>query len=73
MTLRTRVRIWLRANATEFRAGMLLVAVGVPLSLAGALVYVLPEPGFPVLFIGLSCLFTGLVMMAANVSERERR
>lgn len=52
---------------------MLLVAVGVPLSPAGALVYVLPESGLPVLFIGLACLFTALVMMAANVSERERR
>ncbi|WP_244290771.1 hypothetical protein [Streptomyces virginiae] len=53
--------------------GVLLVAVGAPVSISGAVLYVLPGPGFPVLLIGLACLVTGLVMVGANASRRSRR
>ncbi len=65
--------MWLRNNGTELRVGMLLAFVGVPLSLGGAFLYTLPEPAFPLLYIGLSCLFTGLAMVGANTSGRRRR
>jgi hypothetical protein len=51
---------------TERRIGAILAAVGTPLTLAGALMYVLPGPGFPVLVIGLVTLITGLVMTATT-------
>ncbi|MEU9279704.1 hypothetical protein [Streptomyces sp. NPDC048341] len=51
---------------SEGRIGTMLAAVGAPLTLAGALMYVLPGPGFPVLVIGLAVLITGLVMVAAG-------
>ncbi|MFF4260750.1 hypothetical protein [Streptomyces virginiae] len=70
---RTRLRAWLGRNAAEFRMGVLLVAVGAPVSISGAVLYVLPGPGFPVLLIGLACLVTGLVMVGANASGRSRR
>lgn len=65
--------MWLRNNSTELRVGMLLSVVGAPLSLGGAFLYTLPEPGFPLLYIGLSCLVTGLVMVGASASGRGRR
>jgi hypothetical protein len=51
---------------SERRIGTVLAAVGAPLTLAGALMYVLPGPGFPVLVIGMALLATGLVMAAAS-------
>jgi hypothetical protein len=53
-----------RMSARRIQA--VLVAVGVPLTLAGALMYVLPGPGFPVLVIGVALLITGLVMAATG-------
>ncbi|MEU9240669.1 hypothetical protein [Streptomyces sp. NPDC048385] len=49
---------------SERRIGTMLAAVGAPLTLAGALMYVLPGPGFPVLVIGLALLITGLLTAA---------
>lgn len=51
---------------SEKRAGILLVAIGAPLTLAGLLMYVLPGPGFPFLVIGLALLTTGLAMGLAS-------
>jgi hypothetical protein len=53
-----------RMSARRIQA--VLVAVGVPLTLAGALMYVLPGPGLPVLVIGVALLITGLVMAATG-------
>ncbi|MEH0419960.1 hypothetical protein [Streptomyces sp. B21-083] len=58
---------------SERRIGSALAAVGAPLTLAGALMYVLPGPGFPVLVIGLALLITGLVMVAAGNLRRPTR
>ncbi|WP_351230032.1 hypothetical protein [Streptomyces sp. NPDC002133] len=46
--------------------GAVLATAGAPLTLAGAAMYVLPGPGFPVLVIGLAALTTGLIMIAAT-------
>ncbi|MCX4776932.1 hypothetical protein [Streptomyces sp. NBC_01264] len=46
-----------------------LVIVGVPMTLAGALLYVLPGPGSPVLVIGLATLITGLVMLGSRAGQ----
>ncbi|CAL9671540.1 hypothetical protein SUDANB15_07431 (plasmid) [Streptomyces sp. enrichment culture] len=51
---------------TERRIGVILAAAGTPLTLAGALMYVLPGPGLPVLVIGLTTLIAGLVMTATT-------
>ncbi|MFI8363381.1 hypothetical protein ACIGD1_24825 [Streptomyces sp. NPDC085612] len=50
---------------SERRLARVLVAAGVPFTLAGAAMYFLPGPGFPVLLAGLALLVTGLVMAAA--------
>ncbi|MFF7969379.1 hypothetical protein ACFZC3_29005 [Streptomyces sp. NPDC007903] len=55
-----------RNTMTERRIGTILATAGTPLTLAGALMYVLPGPGFPVLVIGLATLITGLVMTATT-------
>ncbi|MET9852104.1 hypothetical protein ABZY57_03975 [Streptomyces sp. NPDC006450] len=51
---------------SERQIGRVLAAMGAPLTLAGAAMYFLPGPGFPVLIIGLSLLLTGLAMAAAG-------
>ncbi|MEW2585604.1 hypothetical protein [Streptomyces virginiae] len=51
---------------TERRTGMILAAVGGPLTVAGTAMCFLPGPGSPVLVIGLAVLFTGLAMAAAG-------
>ncbi|MFF7647408.1 hypothetical protein [Streptomyces canus] len=51
---------------SQRRIQAVLVAVGVLLTLAGALMYVLPGPGLPVLVIGMALLITGLVMAATG-------
>ncbi|MGW5345085.1 hypothetical protein [Streptomyces sp. NPDC004050] len=51
---------------TERRAGILLSAIGAPVTLAGVVFYLLPGPGFPLLVIGMALLITGLVMIAAE-------
>ncbi|WP_327370691.1 hypothetical protein [Streptomyces sp. NBC_01217] len=48
------------------RIQAVLAAVGAPLTLLGALTYVLPGPGLPVLVIGMALLITGLVMAATG-------
>ncbi|MCX4717202.1 MULTISPECIES: hypothetical protein [Streptomyces] len=48
---------------------VVLVIVGVPVTLAGALLYALPGPGFPVLVIGLATLITGLVMLGSRAGH----
>ncbi|MEU3090312.1 PGPGW domain-containing protein [Streptomyces massasporeus] len=48
------------------RISNVLAAIGAVLTAAGAALYVLPGPGFPVLVIGLAALTTGLVMAAAD-------
>ncbi|MEV8125372.1 hypothetical protein AB0P07_14920 [Streptomyces sp. NPDC085944] len=55
----------MRNTMSERRTGLILAAAGAPLTLAGAFMYVLPGPGFPVLIIGLAALVTGLVMTVA--------
>lgn len=45
--------------------GMALVVVGALLFLAGAALYVLPGPGFPVLVLGLAALTIGFFMLSA--------
>ncbi|MFD8575599.1 hypothetical protein ACR3S4_02695 [Streptomyces sp. CH8.1] len=57
---------WARRNLTEPRIAVFLVMVGAPATLLGALLYVLPGPGFPVLVIGLAALITGLVMLGSR-------
>ncbi|MEW2325349.1 PGPGW domain-containing protein [Streptomyces griseoincarnatus] len=52
---------------TERRIRVILATAGTALTLAGALMYVLPGPGFPVLVIGLAALITGLVMAATTL------
>ncbi|MFD3701361.1 hypothetical protein ACFWUZ_35560 [Streptomyces sp. NPDC058646] len=39
------------------------------MTLVGALLYVLPGPGFPVLVIGLAALVTGLVMLGSRAGH----
>ncbi|MCY0949074.1 hypothetical protein [Streptomyces sp. H27-S2] len=60
-------RVW--RNSTEPRIAVALVIVGAPVTLAGALLYVLPGPGFPVLVIGLASLITGLVMLGSRAGS----
>ncbi|MBG0852765.1 hypothetical protein I2W78_13180 [Streptomyces spinoverrucosus] len=50
----------------ERRISAALAAGGAVLTAAGAAMYVLPGPGFPVLVVGLAALTTGLVMAAAG-------
>ncbi|MCY0955277.1 hypothetical protein [Streptomyces sp. H27-S2] len=64
-----RLREWARRNLTEPRIAVALVVAGAPVTLAGALLYVLPGPGFPVLVIGLASLITGLVMLGSWASS----
>lgn len=64
--VRRSIAVWVRRNVTERRLAVTLVAVGVPTTLAGVAVYVLPGPGFPLLVIGLSLLVTGLVMLGSG-------
>ncbi|MFZ4161438.1 PGPGW domain-containing protein [Streptomyces griseoincarnatus] len=45
----------------------MLATAGTALTLAGALMYVLPGPGFPILVIGLAALITSLVMTATTL------
>ncbi len=54
---------------TERRIRVILATAGTALTLAGALMYVLPGPGIPVLVIGLAALtlITGLVMTATTL------
>ncbi|MCM9083095.1 hypothetical protein L1606_34295 [Streptomyces spororaveus] len=59
----------MRRNLTERRKAVVLVIVGVPVTLAGALLYALPGPGFPVLVIGLATLITGLVMLGSRAGH----
>ncbi|MEV8312456.1 hypothetical protein AB0P36_35580 [Streptomyces flavidovirens] len=51
---------------SERRIGTVLAAVGAPLTLAGALMYVLPGSGSPVPAIGMTLLITGLVIATAG-------
>ncbi|MET8406495.1 hypothetical protein [Streptomyces sp900116325] len=51
---------------SERQVGRVMTAIGTPLTLAGAAMYFLPGPDFPVLIIGLALLITGLVMTAAG-------
>ncbi|MFD9516828.1 hypothetical protein [Streptomyces sp. NPDC059979] len=51
---------------SERRIGAILAAAGALLTLAGAVMYVFPGPGFPVHTIGLAALVTGLVMATAD-------
>lgn len=60
---------WVRRNVTERRLAVALVMVGVPVTLVGALLYFLPGPASPVLFVGLSALTTGLVMMGSRAGR----
>ncbi|MEU9379322.1 hypothetical protein AB0D94_36980 [Streptomyces sp. NPDC048255] len=60
---------WARRNLTESRLAVALVVVGAPTTLVGALLYVLPGPGFPVLVIGLAALVTGLAMLASRAGR----
>lgn len=55
---------------TDRRIGAILAAAGAPLTLAGALMYVRPGPGFPSWSSGLATLITGLVMTAATRRNR---
>ncbi|MEV6575030.1 hypothetical protein [Streptomyces sp. NPDC051577] len=64
-----RLREWARRNLTESRIAVVLVVAGAPVTLAGALLYVLPGPGFPVLVIGLAALITGLVMLGSRAGH----
>jgi hypothetical protein len=54
------------SNVSEQRIGAVLAAAGTLLALAGAAMYVLPGPGFPILAIGLAALITGFIMIAAT-------
>ncbi|WP_037631571.1 hypothetical protein [Streptomyces erythrochromogenes] len=60
---------WARRNLTEPRVAVALVIVGAPATLAGAWLYVLPGPGFPVLVIGLAALITGLAMLGSRAGR----
>ncbi|WP_184792011.1 hypothetical protein [Streptomyces sp. 3211] len=51
---------------SERQFGKVLAAIGAPLTLAGAAMYSLPGPGFPVLIVGLALLVTGLIMTAST-------
>ncbi|GGR77410.1 hypothetical protein GCM10010269_15830 [Streptomyces humidus] len=51
--------------ATKPFIGVALVIVGALLLLAGAVLYVLPGPGFPVLALGLATLIIGFFVIAA--------
>ncbi|MGW0393411.1 hypothetical protein ACWDYJ_21430 [Streptomyces sp. NPDC003042] len=64
-----RLLSWARRNLTESRLAAALVIVGAPTTLAGAVLYVLPGPGFPVLIIGLAALITGLVMLGSRTGR----
>ncbi|MBJ6613788.1 PGPGW domain-containing protein [Streptomyces griseoincarnatus] len=59
----------MRNTMTERRIRVILATAGTALTLAGALMYVLPGPGIPVLVIGLAALtlITGLVMTATTL------
>ncbi|MFJ3927019.1 hypothetical protein [Streptomyces sp. NPDC090022] len=54
---------WIR---DERRLGLVLVAVGLPITCLGAAMYVLAGPGFAALVIGLSLFFTGVAMALAG-------
>ncbi|MCY0933143.1 hypothetical protein [Streptomyces sp. H34-S4] len=69
--VRSRVRSWAAANVSEFRVGVALVVLGLPLTAVGGLLYALSRPGFREVAIGLSVLTTGLMMAASQVG-RER-
>ncbi|MFD8881038.1 hypothetical protein ACFV0H_00665 [Streptomyces erythrochromogenes] len=60
---------WARRNLAEPRVAVALVVVGAPATLAGAWLYVLPGPGFPVLVIGLAALITGLAMLGSRAGR----
>lgn len=64
-----RLLSWARRNLTESRLATALVVVGTPTTMAGAVLYVLPGPGFPVLITGLAALITGLVMLASRAGR----
>ncbi|MFH8803931.1 hypothetical protein ACH4F6_30775 [Streptomyces sp. NPDC017936] len=51
---------------TARQTGTALTAAGALLSLAGAALYVLPGPGFPVLVLGLAALTAGVVVLAVT-------
>lgn len=44
---------------SQSRVGVLLMSIGVALTAAGAAMYVLPGPGFPVLLLGLAAVVAG--------------
>ncbi|BCL23561.1 hypothetical protein GCM10017668_54040 [Streptomyces tuirus] len=45
--------------------GIALVVAGALMCLAGAALYVMPGPGFPVLALGLAAVVIGLFLLAA--------
>lgn len=47
------------------RTGIVLVVAGALMCLAGAVLYVMPGPGFPVLVLGLAAVVFGLFLLAA--------
>lgn len=57
---------------TKRSLGTALAVVGALLSLTGAVLYVLPGPGFPVLATGLVTLTAGLFMFAVPRRNRPR-
>ncbi|MFE0579712.1 MULTISPECIES: hypothetical protein [unclassified Streptomyces] len=58
-TCRAALYRWVTA---ERRLGLVLAAAGLPVTCLGAVMYVLPGPGFPFVVIGLSLFLTGVVM-----------
>ncbi|MEF9905836.1 hypothetical protein [Streptomyces sp. P9-A2] len=57
---------------TKRHIGTALAAAGAPLSLTGAVLYVLPGPGLPVLVTGLATLIAGLFTLALTRRDRPR-
>ena len=63
--LATRTVSRMLRSVTEFRIGIGMVALGAPTAVAGATFWPLPGAGLPPLYVGLSCLITGLVMLGS--------
>lgn len=52
-------------RSAKRRTGIVLVVAGALMCLAGAVLYVMPGPGFPVLVLGLAAVVFGLFLLAA--------
>ncbi|MEV6954562.1 hypothetical protein [Streptomyces sp. NPDC051183] len=56
-------------SVTEFRISIAMVAFGAPTAVVGAVLRPVPGAGAPPLYIGLSCLITGLAMLGSGAGR----